>query len=375
MRSLARPALWAVAAAAPVLWPPLGLLALVLLALVGVFRPGARRKVWEVATRLLPPTWIVGVLLLLLAHVLAGRPWWELILLSAWLVSCAVVQRFPDQGRSLGIMTGVAAAVIVQATLALPSLLSGVGRSGAGLVHPNVAAAGLVIAAATLAIASTGRVRPVRIAALLVAAVALGLALAAGSRGMWLGASLGVLTWVLIPGTAPRLRWVWRLVPVALAVGAGLWVAAVRGVPLEALLTTQTERALVQGVGLRMASERPVLGHGGIDWAREAARIEPSVPPSVLIHAHSLPLHLAAHGGAFALALVLWLLVRTSGSVWRNMVGLSAKDLIGGLALFIVVGVLVVQSLLDLVLPMPAVYVGAWMLALVVGARGRLESD
>lgn len=312
-----------------------------------------------------------AVLALFCLHALRGVPWWEPVALAGWLVALTLAGQVQGRRRSTGVWWGTLIAVAIQAVLALPLL--GDGRASAWSVHPNMAAPGLTIAAAILVVVSQGR-STARLLGLAGATMSLALALAAGSRGMWLGASFGVVAWALFPRAAvPSMAW--RLIPAGFAVASGLWIAFVRRIAFDRLLVSDIDRGLVQGIGLRLAAERPVFGHGGVPWSQLAARIEPSVPTSVLVHAHSVPLHLLAHGGAFALVLMAWLLLGALPALRKGMMEIAAADPLAGLALCMVAGVLVVQSLLDLVLPAPGVFLGMWMLALVVLDRRRKGSE
>lgn len=362
--------LWGVAAATPLVAPLVGFGAIALLVAVGLAEPAGRATAWR-ALRAWPSAWWWGVALLAGVHAARGAVWTDLAAAAAWCVVLAVAARPTSAGpRAAGLRWGLLAAVAVQATLVVPEL--GLDRAVGAAAHPNLLAAGLALAAATALVVPPGRTPHVRVVGYGVAAAAFALALATGSRGMWLGATLGVLAWALTdrgPG-----RGAWRAAVIAAVAVGGLAVAGVRGFDLATLLTSDVERGVVQGVALSLAAERPLLGHGGAPWSELAVRVEPSVPAALFAHAHSVPLHVAARGGALALALVALVLARAVPVGVRALRRLGRAAPAAALGAYGAAGVVLAQSLVDLVLPHPTVYVAAWVLGAALIDRVRVVS-
>jgi hypothetical protein len=85
-------------------------------------------------------------------------------------------------------------------------------------------------------------------------------------------------------------------------------------------------------------------------------------------------LHLAARGGAVALALVALVLARAVPVGVRGLRRLGRAAPAAALGAHLAAGVVVVQSLVDLVLPHPTVYVAAWALGAALIDRVRVVS-
>ncbi len=363
--------LWGIAAAMPLVAPQAGLGAVALLAAWSLAeRPGRVAAVR--ALRAWPPAWWWGVALLAVAHAVRGAAWIDLLAASAWWVALVVVARPTSAGpRAVGVRWGLLAAVVVQAVLVVPAV--GVDRAFGTAAHPNLLAAGLALTAATALALPPARAAGAGLLGYGIAVAAFVLALAAGSRGVWIGATVGTLAWTLtVPG---RWRGAWRVALVAVVTVGGLVVAGVRGIDVATLLTSEVQRGVVQGTALSLAAERPLLGHGGAPWPELAARIEPSVRAELLVHAHSLPLHLAARGGALALALVALVLARAVPVGARELRRLGRVAPEAALGAHLAVGVVLVQSLVDLVVPHPTVYVAAWVLGAALLDRTRVVSS
>lgn len=207
------------------------------------------------------------------------------------------------------------------------------------------------------------------------------------SRGSWIGAAAMV---VLVCVLAPRLiRWI---VPVAVA-GAGLaTVAAALAIPpfgvLAARLATlagglpnpEDDRPVIYAEAVRLWLLHPVVGQGPGTFAEVAAGPEALLVRRPYIHAHSIPLDIAAEMGIVG---VIALLVVTAVSVaavlralrrlGRDTADPDARRQRTTLAvLAALMGGVTVHGLIDVVYTNPFLIMVAWtMLGLVLGAAAR----
>ncbi len=240
-------------------------------------------------------------------------------------------------------------------------------------------------AAFALFVAAERRVdRIIGVVGLLAGTAALALSF---SRGSWIGAAAMV---VLVGILAPRL--VRGIAAVVVTGGALASVAAAFSVPpfatLAARLATlaggvpnpEDDRAIIYAEAIRLWLLHPVLGQGPGTFADVAGTPEALLVRRPYIHAHSIPLDIAAEMG---FAGVIALLVVTGVSVVAVLralrrLGRRASDpaarrerttlavlaaLLGGVA---------VHGLIDVVYTNPFLIMVAWtMLGLVLGAAAR----
>lgn len=380
MRRSAEGALWAVLLAGAGTIPvasalaAAGLVVVSIRATPGVVLPRLVRRL----TRVWPAALVAAVLALALVQSLRGVPWTDLVGLVVW--GAVLALALPGAGgadgarrvRVLdGLLVGSLAAVVLHLAAAVPELAGwvagGPARVSGMTGHPNVLAPALLLVAATLAVVTRGVGGARRVAALAGLVPTLLLVLASGSRAASLGALAGVAIWAALslarPGVSgahgARARRLAVLVVLALAVVVPLVLAAVRGLPVERLLAGEVERTTVFSVALDVAAARPVLGHGGVHWARLVAAAEPALPWFLFSHAHAVPLHVLVHGGAVGLALAGLLLVfgaRALRPLWRAAMAERgpAPPLLAAVA-----GAFALQALVDVIVIDPAVYLAA----------------
>lgn len=359
-------------------------------------RPWYRGRAWGRMTRAWPVPVMVAVMALAAYHVAMASPWFDLLGLVAWGVVLAVVVPLPEEGARCaalrdGVMLGGLALVAVQSAAAgvdVIAWLSGAaGRVAGTTAHANVLASAMLLAAAALALLADRASGSRRRMAIVGLSLALVLALASGSRAAVLGAAAGGAMWALStlvrPGAGPQAadsgvrrrrrgrRWMaWAVL--AITVFAPLTIASVRGLPIEELLQREVERAVVFATALDIIAERPVLGHGGIPWNVLLERVEPALPVGAFAHAHSVPLHLAARGGAAGLLLAVLLAAGSYRLLRPHLAIVLSRPGIGPPVLAAAIASVAIQGAVDLVVINPAVYLVAAALVgtVTVVARG-----
>lgn len=240
-------------------------------------------------------------------------------------------------------------------------------------------------AAFALLVAAERRVdRVIGVVGLLAGTAALALSF---SRGSWIGATAMV---VLVCVLAPHL--VRTIVPVALAGGALAAVAAAFAIPpfgvLAARLATlagglpnpEDDRPVIYAEAVRLWLLHPVLGQGPGTFADVAGTPEALLVRRPYIHAHSIPLDIAAEAGAIG---VLALLVVTGVAVTSVLRALrrlgrrtsdptARRDRTTLAVLAALLGGVAVHGLIDVVYTNPFLIMVAWtMLGLVLGAAAR----
>lgn len=324
------------------------------------------------------PLWI-AVVALVAVHAAQGAAWWDLAGLLAWASALAMVRPLHDRAARDGVLVGVAAAVSIQLVAALPGFVGWVAGEAAGrwagtTPHPNLLAAAMLLAAATLAVAAHGERGWRRAVAVPTLVVALGLALASGSRSAVVGAAISAAVWAVgalvagrgatdSGGCRDRSR---ALLVLLVTVVAPLAVAGVRGLPVADLLVSDVERAAVFSISLDLSAARPLFGHGGVGWDDLVTSAEPSLPTGLYTHAHAVAWHLLVRGGALGLALAALLvglalraLLGRVGPL-ANLTGLAAPLLVAA------AGGLGAQAFVDLVVVDPAVYLNVAALVAVL---------
>jgi O-antigen ligase len=339
---------------------------------------------------------VVAVVALAAHHAATATPWVDLLGLLAWGAILALVIPLPEEGARRaalheGVMLGGLALVAVQSTVAgvdaIAWLAGAAGRVAGTTAHANVLASSMLLAAAALALLADRERGSRRRLAIVGLSLALALALASGSRAAVLGAAAGGAIWALSTlvgpaggpeGASPaarrggrgRRRMAWAVL--AITVFAPLTIASVRGFPIEDLLQREVERSAVFATALDIIAERPVLGHGGVPWAELMERVEPALPVGAFAHAHSVPLHVAARGGAAALLLAVLLAVGSYRVMRPHLAIVLSRPGIGPPVLAAATASVAVQGAVDLVIINPAVYLVAAALVgtVTVVARG-----
>ncbi|RJK97908.1 O-antigen ligase family protein [Vallicoccus soli] len=233
------------------------------------------------------------------------------LLLSAWCAGSLVVCLPALQGAG-GLSSRYGGALVE-------------GRATGAFVQPNefgTYCMTTVFVALALLLAGGRRVQRGLAAAALVAGL-LGLALSL-SRGAWLGTAAGLVALlVLRPALAgPALR--------AAAAGAAALAlllaltplggaAAVVGQRLTSVAdpagNPDDHRDLVFREAARLVAESPVTGHGPGSFKVEAEEADSLVAAYHRLHAHQVPLHVAAETGLVGLALLLGLTAATGAAV------------------------------------------------------------
>jgi len=371
---------WALVAVGALASPLIGLLAAGLLVVGQVaLAPGESVRRGRALLRAWPLGLWLAVAALAVAHALRGAVAWDLLALLGWGTALALVRPRHGGAARDGVLLGTAAAVALQAVAAVAAALMGGGwdRVAGTTPHPNLLGAAMLLAAATLALASAGAggwrlavARPALVAAL-------GLALASGSRAAVVGAALAATGWAVAtlatgaagPGRARRRRGALALL--AAAAVAPLALGAVRGLPVAGLLTDDVERAELFSVALDLAAARPVLGHGGVAWAELVAAAEPALPAGLHPHAHSVALHLLVRGGAVGWALATLLALLGAWALRRPLLGVLAGPLPAAPLLAAAIGGLLLQGFVDLVVVDAAIYLGTAALLAVLPTAPR----
>ena len=339
-----------------------------------------RRRVWGRMSRAWPAPVVVAVVALAAHHFAMAAPWFDLLGFLVWGAVLAVVVPLPEEGARRaalrdGVLLGGLALVAIQAATAVFDLIAWnggpTGRVAGTAAHANVLASSMVLAAAALALLADRVGGSQRRLAIVGVSLALALALASGSRAAILGAVAGGAIWALSmlvrPGgdghAAPsgarrrgfgRRRMAW--VVLAITVFAPLAIASIRGLPIEELLQREVERSVVFATALDIIAERPVLGHGGVPWTILLERVEPALPVGAFAHAHSVPLHVAARGGAAGLLLAVLLAVGSYRLLRPQLAGVLSRPGIGPPVLAAAVASVATQGAVDLVIINPAVY-------------------
>lgn len=352
------------------------------------------RRVWGRLSRAWPaPLWL-AVVALAGYHVALGSPWLDLLGLLAWGATLAVVVPSADERARRaalrdGVMLGGLALVVSQSIAVgfegIAWFGGDAGRVAGTTAHPNVLAPSMLLVAATLAVLADGTRGSRRRWTIAGVCLALAMAFASGSRAAVLGAAVGAAIWALAvlsrpaglafggrrsgaPVGARRTAWV----VLGIVVLAPLTIAATRGLPLADLLQQDVERSVVFATALDVIAERPVLGHGGVPWSVLLERVEPALPVGAFAHAHSVPLHVAARGGAAGLLLAVLL---AAGS-WRvarpRLVNVLSGSGIAPPLLAAALASVALQATFDLAIINPAVYLvtGALVGTVMVAAQG-----
>lgn len=347
--------------------------------------PWHRGRAWRRFGRAFPAPVVVGVLALAAYHVTVLAAWVDLLGYLVLSVILAVVAPAPGEGvrRAAlrdGVLLGGLALVAVQSVAVVLDTIGGpsgaAGRMAGTMAHANLLAPSMLLAAAALALLADGADGPRRRWAVLGLVFALALALASGSRAAVLGAVAGSAIWALWAlgrpagagrGAGPdaarsgarrwgagRRRLAWLVL--GTAVLAPVAVSLVRGLPVEGLLVREVERSVVFATALDIVAERPVLGQGGVPWAVLVDRVEPARPAGALPHAHSVPLHLAARGGAVGLLLAVLLALGSYRVLRPHLANVLSRPGIGPPVLAAALAAVALQAFVDLVVIDPAVY-------------------
>jgi O-antigen ligase len=371
---------WALVAAGALASPVIGLVAAGLLVAGQIaLAPGESARRGRALLRAWPPALWWAVAALAGVHALRGAVAWDLPALLGWGAALAVARPRHAGAARDGVLLGTAAGVALQVGAAVVAALTadGWGRVSGTTPHPNLLGAAMLLAAATLALASAGAggwrlavARPALVAAL-------GLALASGSRAAVVGAAVAAAGWAFAtlatgaagPGRARRRRVALALL--AAAAVAPLALAAVRGLPAAGLLTDDVERAELFSVALDLAAARPVLGHGGDPWVDLVAAAEPALPAGLHPHAHSVALHLLVRGGAVGWALATLLVGLAAWALRRPLLAVLTGPLPAAPLLAAAIGGLLLQGFVDLTVVDPTVYLGAAALLAVLPTAPR----
>lgn len=225
--------------------------------------------------------------------------------------------------------------------------------------------------------------RVIGIVGVLAGTAALGLSF---SRGSWIGAgAMVVLACVL----APRL--LRRLVPVVAGASVVAAVATALAIPPFGLLAErlasltsgapnpQDDRPVIYAEAFRLWLERPFLGHGPGTFAQLAQEPGALLVRRPYIHAHSVPLDLAAETGlvgVLALALVtltaMVVVLRALGRLRRVGDPRAVRERTTLAVLAALMGGVAVHGLIDVNYTNPFLIPVAWtMLGLVLGTAAR----
>ena len=318
-------------------------------------------------------------------------------LLTGMLVALAMVaatRRMQDVRRLVGAAVLVGAVVCL---LALPGAGDLQPRFGGAVVdnraeglftEPNqLGSFSAILLFLACALWLGGRASKVRAAAGLAALAAVAALALSLSRGSWLGAATGSVTLAaLVPPARRRLL---LLVP-CLAV-AGLALVVLRPeVPQLAVvgerLTTLTnptaspwdERPGIYREAWRQIRERPLTGFGPAGFPVTSSRPESQVRTVGAVHAHSVPLTVAAEAGIPAVVLLVGFTVSVGVVALRTVRRLLRRDnprdaaLVGCLAaaLMMVVG----QGVVDFTLRNPIIAMLVWTVVGLLLAADRVSA-
>jgi len=292
---------------------------------------------WAVPGIVLLPLAFAGLILLQMAagHVALVPHGWLGVLYLTWAAGLACagawVRVHPERERVVadltwallaGALANVACAAVQAAGLADGNLVIPMtgARAGGNLGQPNHLAAHLVLGAVSAAyLAGTGRLGRLASASITVV-LAFGLHWAGSRTGWPVLAVLIAGSFALRPAVGAAAARIWRRQLVALAV---VWLAldlvrvlvpGAPGTPSSAVRMTADTGSLVERWriwegALGMVRDAPFTGVGYGRFAEaflsRAPDLTPPVPATMTVHAHSLPLQVAAEFGLIGLAALL----------------------------------------------------------------------
>jgi len=193
--------------------------------------------------------------------------------------------------------------------------------------------------------------------------VPLGVAVAwSDSRNAWVSVSFGAMVIVLAHVSASRRQFAaWAMLFGGLGLLVLYWVATTNELGDSLLPRGDSYRPLIWQATLARVQESPWFGLGILT---EDAVVGAS---HTFAHPHNLYLSVLFQGGAFGLALFVWLLLRTLREIWLNFGHPDAKLAIGTLALALPSYMLDGHELLDKV---SDTWFLVWMpVALALGLR------